>query len=88
MKISKSKQMLEVLKQLGVTQDPSTMTREEKEALSKNPVIRQKMMEFLSSNDRNLYQELEMDSPYVDTHRDISYGAEQVQLHSHSFISS
>ena len=85
MKMSKSKQMQEVLKQLGIMQDPSLMTREEQEALSKNPLIRQKMMEFLTDNDRNLYQELEMDSPYVDTHRDISYGADPVQLHSHSF---
>ena len=38
MKISKSKQMQEVLKQLGVTQDPSSMTREEQEALSKKEI--------------------------------------------------
>ena len=33
----------------------------------------------------NLYQELEMDSPYVDTHQDISYSNSQFQFHSHSF---
>ena len=33
----------------------------------------------------NLYQELEMDSPYVDTHRDISYSNSNVQFHSHTF---
>ncbi len=32
-----------------------------------------------------LYQELEMDSPYVDTHRDISYSNSNVQFHSHTF---
>ncbi len=32
-----------------------------------------------------LYQELEMDSNYVDAHEDISYGKEIVSLHSHCF---
>lgn len=31
------------------------------------------------------YQELEMSSPWVDTHRDTSYSNGQLQLHSHSF---
>jgi len=31
------------------------------------------------------YQELEMTSRYVDTHRDISYSNAQMQLHSHTF---
>lgn len=33
----------------------------------------------------NFYQELEMDSPYVDTHQDISYSNANVQFHSHAF---
>ena len=33
----------------------------------------------------DLYQELEMDSRFVDTHRDISDAASVVNLHSHSF---
>ncbi len=33
----------------------------------------------------NLYQELEMSSPYVQAHRDISYSNANVQLHSHTF---
>lgn len=32
-----------------------------------------------------IYQELEMTSRYVDTHRDISYFNAQMQLHSHTF---
>ena len=32
-----------------------------------------------------IYQELEMTSRYVDTHRDTSYSNVQVQLHSHTF---
>lgn len=33
-----------------------------------------------------IYQELEMTSRYVDTHRDISYFNAQMQLHSHTFF--
>lgn len=33
----------------------------------------------------NLYQELEMSSPYVNTHRDVSYASATVSLHSHSY---
>jgi len=33
----------------------------------------------------NFYQELEMDSPNVDTHRDMSYSNSNVQFHSHVF---
>ena len=32
-----------------------------------------------------LYQELEMSSPYVDTHRDVSFSNTHIQLHSHDF---
>lgn len=33
----------------------------------------------------NLYQELEMDSRFVNTHEDVSQNGEVVQLHSHTF---
>ncbi len=33
----------------------------------------------------NLYQELEMDSPFADTHQDVSYSNANVQFHSHGF---
>ena len=33
----------------------------------------------------NIYQELEMSSRFVDTHRDVSQGGDGVQLHSHTF---
>ena len=33
----------------------------------------------------NFYQELEMDSPFVDTHRDISYSNSNIHFHSHAF---
>ena len=32
-----------------------------------------------------IYQELEMDSRFVDTHRDVSHASTSVNLHSHSF---
>lgn len=34
----------------------------------------------------NFYQELEMSSHYVNTHRDVSYYRTQVNLHSHNFM--
>ncbi len=33
----------------------------------------------------NLYQELEMSTPYVQAHQDVSYSNAMVQLHSHTF---
>ena len=33
----------------------------------------------------NLYQEVEMDSDYVDAHEDVSTSRDEVQLHSHTF---
>ena len=34
----------------------------------------------------NLYQELEMSSPYVNTHRDTTYTSGLVSLHSHNYV--
>ena len=48
----------------------------------------EKIQEFLRSmgiDPSNVYQELEMSSPYVDTHRDTSYSNATVSLHSHVF---
>lgn len=39
----------------------------------------------LSRHSRDFYQELEMDSRFVDTYQDISYANAAVQLHSHTF---
>ena len=38
------------------------------------------------SIDSITYQELEMDSDYVDVHEDISYSKDNVDLHSHAFL--
>lgn len=34
----------------------------------------------------NLYQELEMSSPYINTHRDTSYSNSTISLHSHNYF--
>ncbi len=54
--------------------------------LSQNPELKKQLLGFMSSDNRNFYQELEMDSPYVNTHKDVSYAPENLQLHSHSFF--
>ena len=85
MKLSDSKAIFELIQSLGIQKDLSTLTKQELEELSQNPDLRNQFFTLLSNTDRNLYQELEMDSPYVNTHRDITYHAETLQLHSHSF---
>ena len=45
----------------------------------------QERMRQLGLDPEALYQELEMTSPLVDTHRDISWSNAHVQLHSHTF---
>jgi len=52
-------------------------------------VSQQQIQEALHSiglDPGTFYQELEMDSRYVDTHRDISYSNSNVQFHSHTFF--
>lgn len=52
------------------------------------PADKIKMHEFLLSlgiDPENLYQELEMSSLYVNTHRDTSYASMPIALHSHDY---
>ena len=54
-----------------------------------NASDQKKMNEFLLEtgiDPNTFYQELEMTSPLVDTHRDVSTSNEHIQLHSHSFF--
>ena len=47
------------------------------------------MLQYLRDNGidpTNLYQELEMSSRYVNTHRDTSYSNSRVSLHSHNYV--
>ena len=46
----------------------------------------QEQMRALGLDPGKIYQELEMTSRYVDTHRDTSYSNDHIQLHSHSFF--
>jgi len=46
----------------------------------------QTYIRHLGMDPNHLYQELEMTSRLVDTHRDTSYSNAQVQLHSHTFF--
>ena len=85
MKLSETKNISELLKKIGIHEDPKNMSPEDLEKLAKDPTIREKLYLAFGGSSRNLYQELEMDSPFVNTHRDISYVPESLQLHSHSF---
>ena len=54
-----------------------------------SPESQQRIHEYLISigiDPSNLYQELEMSSPFVNTHRDVPYSPHPVSLHSHSYI--
>lgn len=45
----------------------------------------QERLRRMGLDPQNLYQELEMESRFADTHRDSSYSNGSVQLHSHTF---
>ena len=48
----------------------------------------QKILETLRAEGidfQNVYQDLEMSDPFVETHRDVSYSNAQLTLHSHTF---
>ena len=47
--------------------------------------FKQPILNLFSDPDFNIYQKLQMSSPLVNTHRDVTYATESVQLHSHSF---
>ena len=55
------------------------------ELQNKDHKIVQKILHEQSIDLSNIYQELEMNSRYVDTHMDISFGDIPVNLHSHSY---
>ena len=53
-----------------------------------DPDIQRSARELMASiglDPDNLFQELEMESVYVDSHRDVSYAGNPVSLHSHGF---
>lgn len=85
MKLSDSKELYELIKQSGIHNNPESLSPLEWQALSNDSKFHNRLMQLFSTSGRNFYQELEMDSPYVNTQRDISYSSEKLQLHSHSF---
>lgn len=85
MQPSDIKTLYELIKKAGIHPAPETLSTEELEFLAKDPEAKVKLFRALGGTGINLYQELEMSSPYVNTHRDISYSPENLQLHSHAF---
>lgn len=62
--------------------------RTEAEKWAEGPLTSQEVSELCREKglfDGNMYQELEMDAPFVNTHDDVSRTGEVVQLHSHTF---
>ncbi len=51
--------------------------------LTKEEIIRHFAQDLTISG--NIYQEMEMNSLYVDSHQDISYTSDLVEMHSHAF---
>lgn len=52
---------------------------------SKDPISFRLFLQDMGINPDSIYQEMEMDSAYVDTHQDISYSNSNFPLHSHPF---
>ena len=46
----------------------------------------QEVFQIMGMDPSSFYQELQMESDYVDTHQDISYSNHHLQFHSHSFF--
>ncbi len=49
------------------------------------PVEKRRRLAEIGYDTENIYQEIEMDSPYVNTHIDIGSPGENINLHSHTF---
>ena len=50
-----------------------------------DPKQMEELLLSLGLDPNTFYQELEMTSPLIDTHRDVSYSNAHIQLHSHTF---
>ena len=86
MKISETREILNLIREMGIHPDPESLSKAELEAIVMKSDIKSKILDLMNSRNQNYYQELEMDSPYVNTHRDVSLTPEAVQLHSHNFF--
>ena len=66
-------ELRQITEQFRITQTPADQQRQ------------QEILRELGMDPGSFYQELEMTSPYVDTHQDMSYANAQLSLHSHAF---
>lgn len=81
-------QIQQIITTLGIDQSALIQLIEETYDTPFSPdsyEFRQSFMDLLNKMNLNFYQKLQMVSPMVNTHRDISFSNETVQLHSHSF---
>lgn len=62
-----------------ITERMSLIESKSREAMT------QELLSSMGIEPGSLYQELEMESRFVDTHRDVSYSNSSVSLHSHTF---
>lgn len=85
MKLFTQKYINDFIRDSGIHPHPEQLSRTELEELANCPEHRQLIIKLFNPQERNFYQELEMSSPFVDTHRDVTYIPEIMQLHSHSF---
>lgn len=74
MKLSEMKQITNLLAQKAAETGDSLTHQEVQQLMCEN-----------GASAGNLYQEMEMDSDYVDAHEDVSTSRDEVQLHSHTF---
>ena len=68
---------LSIIRELSKRFSPPTT---QEEMLKIQEILRSEGIDF-----QNVYQELEMSEPLVETHRDVSYSNAQLNLHSHTF---
>lgn len=85
MKLFTRKNINDFIRDSGLHSHPEHLSRSELEEIANRPEHREIIIQFFNPKERNFYQELEMTSPYVDTHRDVTYIPEIMQLHSHNF---
>lgn len=55
-------------------------------SLSSDPEALARLLTQAGIDPNHFYQEIEMSSPYVDTHQDTTYASGSVGLHSHNFM--
>ena len=81
-------QIQQIINTLGIDQNALVQFLQDNYGTSFSPdsyEFRQSFMNIMDKMNLNFYQKLQMYSPLVNTHRDVSFSNETVQLHSHAF---